>query len=124
MLLFACLGLFAGFSALSMVEIFYFFILRIIFNCKTSTSQIASEQNLQSASNRNRKLKEYFENSSIHSFKHIAAENSRHQKIFWILFFVVSMDACEFMSRDIYKKFMKSSVTSFQSDQAFSTNKV
>jgi hypothetical protein len=89
-----------------------------------STSQIESEQIEQANSNQSRKLKEYLNNSSIHSFNHIAAEKSRYQKLFWVLFFIISMAGFEFMSRTFYKKLMADSVSKFQSDESFSVDSV
>lgn len=67
------LGLFAGFSALSFVELIYWLIVRnFTKKCNKMTAKVHPESSSQSEGNL---MKIYFESSSIHSFAYFINSN-------------------------------------------------
>lgn len=85
------LGLFAGFSLLSIIELLYFLIIRPLFDVIYSNSQKIDEslnQSEQSELQTNENLLngvfKYLERSSIKSFNYIADEKSKIAKFLWL----------------------------------------
>ena len=68
------LGLFAGFSALSFIELIYWFLIRIAlkFIKRKSTKVFPIQRNIEDIQRKFRFLKEYFKNSSIHGVNYFA----------------------------------------------------
>ncbi|KAG5679881.1 hypothetical protein PVAND_009418 [Polypedilum vanderplanki] len=95
------LGLFAGFSLLSAVELFYWFFVRIfIRKCNRKTTivhpineEIKKEPNI---------VKDFFKNSSIHGLSY-AIDTNLIEKLFWTFFVTFSITSCILLSSKIRK---------------------
>ncbi|CAO1412869.1 unnamed protein product [Diamesa serratosioi] len=102
------LGLFSGFSALSLVEVIYYFFIRIGFNILNMRNKVHPKVSSKFKNNNVRIIKdianEYLAASTIHGLK---ADGSKHwnSKIFWMISFCISMIACGFMIQELYIKF-------------------
>lgn len=117
------LGLLAGFSFLTFVEVIYWFSFRMFGSCfrkrffKVSPIRIeVDEEKKQSKfwttlNNIGSYAKRYLESSTIHSFNYIAKSNGADRS-FWFTVFFISMIACGFMIAQVDKKIPNSRVMS------------
>ncbi|CAO1411521.1 unnamed protein product [Diamesa tonsa] len=101
------LGLFAGFSALSFVEVIYYFTIRVgfIYNQRNKVHLIKNGK----FKNKDARIvkdiwKEYLAASSIHGLNASGAKNWM-LKMFWFVSFCASMIACGLLIQELYIKF-------------------
>lgn len=117
------LGLFFGISVLSMVEIFYLWLVEPISRDTTLVTTIAINVKVKSSRSKIRRIRSYVRNyfhvSSIHSFNYIGDKSMRVSvKVSWIAIFALSMAACTFMIMQMYSKLSINKVTIIAEDEA------
>ncbi|KAG5671285.1 hypothetical protein PVAND_001490 [Polypedilum vanderplanki] len=95
------LGLFAGFSVLSTVEIF-FWLFKKIFGSKSNVVQPLSESQ-KDFLNKFNTLGDFLNNSSIHGVNYLTQSNFKY-KLFWTFFITISLTLCAFMIKNIQKQ--------------------
>jgi len=119
------LGLVAGFSVLSFIEICYFFTIRIWFD-KIQGRKVMPLNVQEQTPNRLQKLFKvphgflitYFGNSSIHGLNFLS-DDKRHvgEKLFWLISFVAAM-AMSFVSiNEIYDRFINNPIIMIMDDK-------
>jgi hypothetical protein len=121
------LGLFAGFSILTFLELFFYFIFRPAVRCmkKKFKSRVAPIEVIgQSTKTSKGVLKpvryfyNYMEESSLHGLNHATFKNLEMiERAFWLFAFVASMILCGFLLENMHDKYINAPVTiSFDGD--------
>jgi len=124
------LGLVAGFSVLSFIEICYFFTIRIWFD-KVQGRKVTPLNVQEEAPSRLQKLVKvpreylitYFGNSSIHGLNFMSDDN-RHacEKFFWLISFFAAM-AMSFVSiKELYIRYINNPIIMVMDDKINSVN--
>jgi hypothetical protein len=117
-------GLLAGFSLLSFIEIFYWATLRILSTkTKMKNSKVFPVQRNEISQDQKLKIfiRNYLEESSIHSFYYIATAKWV-DKIFWIITFTVSMYFCGKLCIEVEEKVPNSRVVALEDSFSFEGN--
>jgi hypothetical protein len=117
------LGLFAGFSFLTILELLFYFTFRPAVRKVKCKSRVAPLQAwTQEASPRNNKALKlvrkstsyfyhYMEESSLHGLNHASFKNLRLvERIFWLVAFVTSLILCGFLLNDLFVKYLDAPV--------------
>ncbi|CAO1403765.1 unnamed protein product [Diamesa tonsa] len=123
------LGLFAGISVLSFIELIYYFTIRVVGDWKRSkVVPIANIESLQSfpkqAENKIMKtLKtytlKYFKGTSIHGFNYsVDSTRSLFERFFWTAVIFVSSLACIYMFYELIDKIQSNPIVDNLSDEA------
>jgi len=118
------LGLLAGFSVLSFIEIFYFFTIRIWFDKvqgrKVTPFHVQEEEtpieNLPKVTHQY--FKTYFQKSSVHGLKFLS-DDKRHvgEKLFWLISFVVAMTMSFVSIRELVKRYINNPIIMTMDDK-------
>jgi hypothetical protein len=104
------LGLFLGFSALSAIELVYYFTIRIFFR-RMQMKKVASSTE-EVAEPKKRFVVECLEGSSIHGCNQIVApKRSKFERCLWIFCVVVALVSCLLISRSSLMKYKSSPIT-------------
>jgi hypothetical protein len=122
-------GLFAGFSFLTFLELFFFFVfhplVRKLKRSKVEPSEISIEELHDQGSKLWGFIKKcfkyfyhYMEESSLHGLNHASFKNLKAvERIFWLVAFVASMFWCSILLIDMYIKYQNAPlVISFDGD--------
>jgi hypothetical protein len=124
------MGLFAGFSFLTVLELVFYFMFRPAvrkIKCKSKVSPLQAWTKQESPqSNKVLKLVQkstsyfyhYMEESSLHGLNHASFRNLRSvERIFWSVAFVISMISCGFLLTKMYVRYKNAPVIiSFDGD--------
>jgi hypothetical protein len=104
------LGLFLGFSALSAIELVYYFTIRIVFR-RIQRNKVASSSE-EVAEPKKRFIVEYLGSSSIHGCNQIVApKRSKLERCFWIFCVTVALVSCLLITRNSLMKYRSSPIT-------------
>lgn len=128
------LGLFAGFSILTFLELFFYFIFRpsvrwVREKCRSKVSSIENMQDKTESRKNNKKLKKtalttiryffsYMEECTLHGLNHATFKNLiAIERCFWLVAFVASMVICGLLLSEMREKYVNAPVTiSFDGD--------
>ncbi|CAG9811153.1 unnamed protein product [Chironomus riparius] len=123
------LGLFAGFSALSFVELIYWFTIRVVIkNCRIGLKQVNPEvENDQNESNMTKirdSMLSYFNESSVHGLNHIIELSKIGYKssIFWTFFTMSAMTLCVHLMLGAREKVPNSRIIAYDDNYKFVDN--
>jgi hypothetical protein len=127
--LFPILGLFAGFSFLTILEVIvYFFVRSPLSNTRSSTKVEPLQVQTNPPTNKDKITKavlkpvnffySYMEQSSIHGLSHATMKHLHGiEKVFWMIAFLVSMVLCGLLLRNLHHKYKTSPIAvSFDGD--------
>jgi hypothetical protein len=117
------LGLFAGISLLSIVEIIYWIVFKIFNILRSNSSKVRPFANAieNDPVKSNQELKEFLVSSSIHGFFYLVKLNWP-KRIFWILSFFLSMAKCVVMIMEVRDKVPNSRTVAFDDQNKFIEN--
>jgi Amiloride-sensitive sodium channel len=116
------LGLFLGFSALSFVEIIYYFTIRICFE-KYKLIKIGVGHSI--VPERSNLFRDYLSSSSIHGLKQMNIKG-RHaiERLIWFTIFSLALVYCGISTYDIFENYINSPIIMTYEDVAVTTEDV